>query len=209
MTHVERISAREARTASWPDWVPDLVAARLQGAGVLEPWAHQVEAAETAWSGRSVVMATGTASGKSLGYLLPVLSALVEGAEHPSGRGATALYLAPTKAVGHDQLRAVRSLTLTQVRAATYDGDTPAEEREWVRAHASLVVTNRAPRRSLRSAKDALLSRPWWVIRESMSTCAEYSDSTNRIVSSSVVLPLLPPPKKQKTTFSETSAVRA
>jgi DEAD/DEAH box helicase domain-containing protein len=88
------------------------------------------------------VVATGTASGKSLAYLLPVLSATVEGAEHPSGRGATALYIAPTKALAHDQLRSVRSLLLSQVRAATYDGDTPSEEREWVRVHASLVLTN-------------------------------------------------------------------
>src|SRR4051794_30462321 len=142
VTHVERIPAQAARTALWPQWVPDLVVTRLQGAGIEEPWTHQVEAAEAPWAGRSVVVATGTASGKSLGYLLPVLSALVDGAEHPSGRGATALYLAPTKALGHDQLRAIRALALTQVRAATYDGDTPSEEREWVRAHASLVVTN-------------------------------------------------------------------
>jgi DEAD/DEAH box helicase domain-containing protein len=142
VTHVERIAPREARTVPWPAWVSDLVVARLQGIGVLEPWSHQVAAADAAWAGRSVVLATGTASGKSLGYLLPVLTALVEGAEHATGRGATALYLAPTKALGHDQLRAVRSLALTQVRAATYDGDTPSEEREWVRAHASLVVTN-------------------------------------------------------------------
>ena len=142
VTHVERIPARAARTVPWPDWVPDLVISRLQGTGVMEPWSHQVAAADAAWAGRSVVLATGTASGKSLGYLLPVLTALVEGADHPSGRGATALYLAPTKALGHDQLRAVRSLALAQVRAATYDGDTPAEERDWVRAHASLVVTN-------------------------------------------------------------------
>src|SRR3954453_4834378 len=142
VTHVERIPGRLAKTAHWPEWVPDLVVARLQGAGIEEPWMHQVAAAEAAWAGRSVVLAPGTASGKSLAYLLPVLSALVEGADHPSGRGATALYLAPTKALGHDQVRAVRSLTLTEVRAATYDGDTPNEEREWVRAHASLVVTN-------------------------------------------------------------------
>ncbi|MFL6240595.1 MAG: DEAD/DEAH box helicase [Actinomycetes bacterium] len=142
VTHVERIPARTACIAPWPDWAPDLLVSRLQGAGIDEPWSHQVDAADLAWAGRSVVVATGTASGKSLAYLLPVLSALVEGAEHASGRGATALYLAPTKALGHDQLRSIRSLALTQVRAATYDGDTPAEEREWVRAHASLVVTN-------------------------------------------------------------------
>src|SRR3982750_3335009 len=67
VTHVERIPSRSARTADWPDWVPDLVAARLQGAGIAAPWVHQVAAAEAAWAGRSVILATGTASGKSLG----------------------------------------------------------------------------------------------------------------------------------------------
>lgn len=57
-----------------------------------------------------MVVATGTASGKSLAYLAPVLSALADGAQAPNGRGATALYLAPTKALAADQRRAVRDL---------------------------------------------------------------------------------------------------
>ena len=104
--------------------------------GIGAPWEHQAAAAELAVAGRSVVVATGTASGKSLAYLLPVLSALV------SGEPATALYLAPTKALAADQLRSVRALGLPDVRAATYDGDTPPAERDWVRAHANLVLTN-------------------------------------------------------------------
>jgi DEAD/DEAH box helicase domain-containing protein len=82
------------------------------------------------------VLATGTASGKSLGYLLPSLAAVLE------DERATALYLSPTKALATDQLRAIRALTLTQVRAATYDGDTPHEERDWVRRFANVVLTN-------------------------------------------------------------------
>ena len=81
-------------------------------------------------------MSTGTASGKSLAYQLPALSALL------ADERATALYLAPTKALATDQLRAVRALNLVAVRAATYDGDTPREEREWVRRHGRLVLTN-------------------------------------------------------------------
>ena len=172
--------------------------------------------------GESVVVATGTASGKSLAYLAPVLSALLDGADaarrsaraaggqsrerrggtaaeraggpsgigrrgrgrrsrRPSGprrrgrrragsapgpcrrtgelsragagagwergraRGATALYLAPTKALAADQRRAVSALAAplgTAVRPAVYDGDTPFEEREWVRQHATYVLTN-------------------------------------------------------------------
>ncbi len=136
VTHVEQLAARPGRPTSWPPWVPDLLRSRLAARGVSEPWEHQAQAAGLAWSGRSVVVATGTASGKSLAYQLPVLARLLDDDR------ATALYLAPTKALATDQLRAVRSLALTDVRAATYDGDTPREERDWVRAHSRLVFTN-------------------------------------------------------------------
>jgi DEAD/DEAH box helicase domain-containing protein len=142
LTHVEMIPARVAEPVDWPAWVAPALAARLRAAGIQAPWAHQRTAADLAHTGQSVVLATGTASGKSLGYLLPVLSSVMDGAGHRSGRGSTALYLAPTKALAHDQLRSVRGLALPQVRAATYDGDTSPEDREWVRAHASYVLTN-------------------------------------------------------------------
>lgn len=108
--------------------------------GVPEPWEHQRRAAELAFAGTDVVLATGTASGKSLAYQLPVLTAL-----HEDPR-ATALYLAPTKALGADQLRAAGALThagtLREVHPSTYDGDTPPEVRQWVRANARWVFTN-------------------------------------------------------------------
>ncbi|GAC1327250.1 MAG: DEAD/DEAH box helicase [Mycobacteriales bacterium] len=141
LTHVESVPARVGRPAPWPSWVPPLLLSRLRLAGIAAPWEHQVAVASLAAAGRSVVVATGTASGKSLGYQLPVLSALLD-ADVAGAPPATALYLAPTKALATDQLRAVRALTLTAVRAATYDGDTPVEERDWVRAHANLVLTN-------------------------------------------------------------------
>jgi DEAD/DEAH box helicase domain-containing protein len=133
--HVEHVPPRPARPVDWPAWTSPLLVDRLRARGVERPWSHQSAAAELAWQGHPVVLATGTASGKSLGYQLPVLSALLEG-------DATAIYLSPTKALAADQLRAIRSLSLTQVRAATYDGDTPPSEREWVRSHANLVLTN-------------------------------------------------------------------
>ena len=139
LTHLEIVPARPGTTTDWPDWVPALLVDRLRLAGVERPWEHQAAAADLAWSGRSVVLATGTASGKSLAYLLPVLAALLQ---TPAGDGASALYLAPTKALAGDQLRAVRALNLTAVRAAAYDGDTPAGERDWVRSHANLILTN-------------------------------------------------------------------
>jgi DEAD/DEAH box helicase domain-containing protein len=110
---------------------------RLQLQGISAPWEHQVAAAELIRAGESVIVSTGTASGKSLAYGLPVLTRQLE----PGSRSRT-LYLAPTKALAQDQLRGLRGLSLTAVRAATYDGDTPIGERDWVRAHASYLLTN-------------------------------------------------------------------
>ncbi len=102
LTHVEYLPARPGRTAAWPDWVPaDLVAAFYR-AGIRQPWAHQVAAAEHARAGRNVILATGTASGKSAGYLAPALTSI--------GEGETVLYLAPSRALAADQLRGVLTL---------------------------------------------------------------------------------------------------
>ncbi|WP_327168540.1 DEAD/DEAH box helicase [Streptomyces subrutilus] len=145
ITHTEHLPLRVGRHAVWPDRIRTDVVAAITAAGIEHPWEHQAAAAEHALDGVSVVVATGTASGKSLAYLAPVLSALADGAEAPNGRGATALYLAPTKALAADQRRAVRELAAplgNAVRPAVYDGDTPFEEREWVRQYANYVLTN-------------------------------------------------------------------
>ncbi|MFB0627617.1 DEAD/DEAH box helicase [Streptomyces sp. AB3(2024)] len=145
ITHTEHLPPRAGRHAVWPDRIRTDVVAAIRAAGIEHPWEHQAAAAEHALDGESVVVATGTASGKSLAYLAPVLSALADGAEAPNGRGATALYLAPTKALAADQRRAVRELAAplgNAVRPAVYDGDTPFEEREWVRQYANYVLTN-------------------------------------------------------------------
>ncbi len=145
ITHTEHLPPRAGRHAVWPDRIRAEVIATVQEAGVEHPWAHQAQAAEHALDGESVIVATGTASGKSLAYLVPVLSTLLDGSEAPNGRGATALYLAPTKALAADQLRSVKELSQplgNAVRPAVYDGDTPFEEREWVRQYANYVLTN-------------------------------------------------------------------
>jgi DEAD/DEAH box helicase domain-containing protein len=139
VTHVRRTDARPGLEVDWPDWVPSPLVEQLCAGGVARPWAHQVAAARAAHEGRHVVLSTGTASGKSLAYLLPALSDVLAD-DHP--RGASVLYLAPTKALASDQLRALRTLDLPGVRPATLDGDTPPEERDWVRAHARYVLTN-------------------------------------------------------------------
>ncbi|MGW3351072.1 DEAD/DEAH box helicase [Nonomuraea rubra] len=81
-----------------------------------------------------MIISTGTASGKSLAYLTPAIASCLG--------GGTVLYLTPTKALAADQLRGLRELRITQLRAACFDGDTPFEERTWVRQHANYVLTN-------------------------------------------------------------------
>lgn len=139
LTHVAELPARSARFGHWPEWVPLTLRTRLAELGVTQPWVHQVAAADLAHSGRHVVVSTGTASGKSLAYQLPALTALER------DPGARVLYLAPTKALAHDQLGSVAALadpSLQHVRAAAYDGDTPPDERDWVRRHSRWIVTN-------------------------------------------------------------------
>ncbi|MFE9456319.1 DEAD/DEAH box helicase [Streptomyces californicus] len=145
ITHTEHLPPRSGTHAIWPDRIRPEVISAIEKAGIDHPWAHQATAAEHALDGESVVIATGTASGKSLAYLAPVLSTLLDGSEAPNGRGATALYLSPTKALAADQRRSVKALAAplgNTVRPAVYDGDTPVEEREWVRQYANYVLTN-------------------------------------------------------------------
>lgn len=137
--------------ADLPGWVSGPIREALAGLGVERLWQHQAIAAEAAFGGRHVALATGTASGKTFGYLLPVLAASVDSrvgfAVTPRGplelgRGHSALYLAPTKALAHDQLRVVESLRLDHPRVATLDGDSDAVERRYARDFARFVLTN-------------------------------------------------------------------
>lgn len=113
--------------------LPDTVAGRIPP--VL--WSHQAEAIDRIRAGRSVVIASGTASGKSLCFQAPI----GEAAGSPI-RPGTALVLTPTKALAHDQLRSLASLDLPGVVPGAYDGDAGPEERAWIRKHASVVLTN-------------------------------------------------------------------
>lgn len=146
LRHVRVVPAREAVHGPWPEWShPDVVAAygRL---GVRQPWLHQVQGAMSAHDGHHTIISTGTASGKSLAYQLPALDAIHRSVRDAKvtleASGAVVLYLSPTKALAADQLSAVKSLGLDTVRAATYDGDTEAGERRWIRDHANFVLAN-------------------------------------------------------------------
>jgi len=133
------LPGRAARYGSWPSWTDPEVLGRLAAIGIDRPWRHQAEAAATAWAGRDVVVATGTASGKSLAYQLPALS--WARSSTPRQR-TTTLYLAPTKALAADQAAALGRLAVPDVRVGVVDGDTSREDRDWARRHAHLVLTN-------------------------------------------------------------------
>lgn len=141
LTHLAVIDRRTAEFAEWPDWVPDEVRSAFVEQGVARLWRHQVEAADHAAAGRHVSICSGTASGKSLAYQLPILTRF---ATDPT---ATALYLSPTKALGTDQLRSVSGLiagnpAFARLQPAMYDGDTDHELRQWARLHSRWIFTN-------------------------------------------------------------------
>ena len=141
LTHVEVLPPRRATYAAWPDWVHPAVREALAERGVDRLWEHQATGASLAQAGRHVVVATGTASGKSLAYQLPALSASLAGRGPRGERGATTLYIAPTKALAQDQLASLLALGLG-VRATTHDGDSSHEQRDWSRDHGEYLLTN-------------------------------------------------------------------
>ena len=134
VVHVERTPARSARFADLNEPLSETVAALLPEQGL---WSHQAEAIDHVRSGRSVAIATGTASGKSLCFQVPIAEAI---AADPLP--ATALLLFPTKALAQDQLRSITALNVPGLIAATHDGDSSPEERKWTRAHANVLLTN-------------------------------------------------------------------
>src|SRR5215471_18831425 len=133
LMQIERIAARAGEGVPWPEWVPAEITAAFAEAGVGRPWAHQVAMAGHAHRGSNVIIATPAASGKSLGYLLPALTAVLG--------GSTVLYLAPTRALAADQVRTIQALGIAGVCAAAVDGDTHGADRERARTHANYLLT--------------------------------------------------------------------
>ena len=136
LVHVQHLPARAPAIEPFPDGLPDLLVSRLGLTGVRGLYPHQSDGLAVLRDGRDLVIATGTASGKTLVYNAAFAEAALT---RPK---ATALYLYPTKALARDQLRAVRALKLPQVKASVYDGDTPRAERPLIRKNANLVMTN-------------------------------------------------------------------
>jgi len=144
MAHVsawERLPPRPARYADAPAGLSARLMTALRQRGTAPLYTHQAAAIEASLAGENVVVVTGTASGKTLCYNLPVLQSLLEDPE------ARALYMFPTKALTQDQAAVLGDLLATldaieQVPVRTYDGDTPAAQRRTIRDHARLLLTN-------------------------------------------------------------------
>lgn len=127
---------------------------RIEAERIGAPTPAHAEDAKSTGSGRHVIVATGTASGKTLSYLMPTLDAIYRascgepvsstsaysGAKNLNNR-ANVLYISPAKALSADQLTALTSYNLPGLHAASYDGDTPTGERRWIREHANFILT--------------------------------------------------------------------
>lgn len=132
-------SASDATLKGFPGWLNNDVVAGLTSVGIQQPYSHQVTAWNTLHRGGDLVIATPTASGKTLCYNVPVAHTLL------SEPDARALYLFPTKALARDQESTVRkllSLCGLDQKAVVYDGDTPSDIRRAARKTASVIISN-------------------------------------------------------------------
>ena len=136
LVHVERVAARPAIHADLDPPPPPALARRMAERGIERPYRHQVRGIDSIRAGHHTVLVSGTASGKSLTYQIPIVERIL------AEPRTTALLLYPTKALAQDQLRSFRRFELPGVDAATYDGDTPGQERVRIRKHANVVLTN-------------------------------------------------------------------
>jgi DEAD/DEAH box helicase domain-containing protein len=142
ITHVEVLPARPGRFAEPARPLPVELRAMLEARGIERLYTHQVATLEAARAGRDAVVVTGTASGKTLCYNLPILETCLA---EPQAR---ALYLFPTKALAQDQLKGQLELLATspevarRITSGVFDGDTPTAQRRRIKAEAQLVLSN-------------------------------------------------------------------
>ncbi len=134
LVHREIVLARDATFADLARPLPPSIAHVVPPQGL---FSHQAEAIDLVRDGRSVVVATGTSSGKSMCYQVPIAESIVSGI-----RSGTSLLLYPTKALAQDQLRSFGELEVPGLQASTYDGDTGRDVRTWARSNANVLLTN-------------------------------------------------------------------
>lgn len=140
VVHTELLPSRASRYAELEEPLPEILVDALEAQGITRLYLHQAQAINHIRRGGDVVVATGTASGKTLCYNVPVLERILDDWR------TRALYLYPTKALAQDQLRALGELTkhgwLQRVLFDTYDGDTPTDERGRIRRDARIILSN-------------------------------------------------------------------
>ena len=138
IVHGEDVPSRDARYGALDHPLGDGLQASLRGAGIDALYTHQADAVNALRRGKNVIVATATASGKSLCYNLPVIEALMR------DRTASAMYIFPTKALAQDQRKALSRLMprSSRLRCEIFDGDTPTHERAGIRRSARLLITN-------------------------------------------------------------------
>lgn len=133
------LPARPPQFGEYPSTVAPELTDALQSRGIRKPYTHQAIAWEKIAAGKHIVVITPTASGKTLCYNVPVVQQMLK---EPSSR---ALYLFPTKALSQDQLAELQALldhAAPSIKAFTFDGDTPGDARQAIRAQGHIVVTN-------------------------------------------------------------------
>src|SRR4051812_21312853 len=141
LEHLEVLPERLGRFAAPDEPLGEPIQRLLALRGIEQLYCHQVAALEAARARRDLVVVTGTASGKTLCYNLPIL-------ESALATGARALYLFPTKALAQDQLKGLLELVADDpelaraIRPGVYDGDTPTSQRRRIRGEANLVLSN-------------------------------------------------------------------
>jgi DEAD/DEAH box helicase domain-containing protein len=140
IAHVNRLPERPPVYQDVPGGLKGPVREALERLGIRRLYAHQAEAIGHIRDGRGVVIVTGTASGKTLCYTIPVVEAILDDPR------ATMLFIYPTKALAQDQLRALGNFQDPalglEFMAGTYDGDTPTNLRRRIRDAANVVLTN-------------------------------------------------------------------
>ncbi|MGZ8786434.1 MAG: DEAD/DEAH box helicase [Acidimicrobiia bacterium] len=136
LAHLERLAARPAVFGDVDPPLPGALVQRLAERGIDRLYRHQAQAVRLIRSGVHTVLVSGTASGKSLGYQIPMAEKIL------ANPRTSSLLVFPTKALAQDQLRSLTGLRIPGLVAATYDGDTSPEDRLWVRRHANVILTN-------------------------------------------------------------------
>ena len=139
VVHHRIIPSKPPTNVPYPGFIPESIVHALKERGIDLPYTHQFEAWQLLSEGKNIVIITPTASGKTLCYNVPAVCKILE---DPTAR---ALYLFPTKALSQDQLSELQTLlniAAPEAKAFTFDGDTPADARQAIRANGHIVITN-------------------------------------------------------------------